>query len=386
MNHEPARQPAVSAEAAAIALPELSAQEFLSRQLRPLMRALILTGTAGYAMSVAGAQWLAPDGMPLLPKLLILGMLAALGAIAFLPLTARRLTVLGMCCIAALQLGILLNGLSRADPVGWLLPGFLLVPLGASPAWMSHRDFAITVPLSLLGPAIAWRLLDLPAPVVLQGMMYLLIALGAAAVVHTFMLRQLHLQLQLEQRLRILAYTDPLTGIANRAHFFALAPLHFAAARQHAQPLCVLYLDVDHFKSINDRCGHATGDAALVAIAAAMRAQLRSSDLLGRIGGEEFAALLSGAHQDEAVHTAERLRTAVAALDIHGGPISVSIGLAALRRDDASLDILLAAADRALSQAKSNGRNRTELAEIRHDRSLGEPAAATASNVLQLPR
>lgn len=385
MNHGHTRPPASVAEAATIVLPELSAQEFLSRQLRPLMRALILTGTGGYAMFVAGAQWLAPNGMPLSPMLLVLGVLAALGAVAFLPLSARRLTVLGLCCIATLQLGILLNGLGRADPVGWLLPGFLLVPLGASPAWMSHRDFAIAMPLSLLGPLVAWRLLELPVAAILQGTMYLLVVLGAAVVVHTFILRQLQLQLQLERRLRVLAYTDPLTGIANRAHFFALAPLHFAAARQQAQPLCVLYLDVDHFKSINDRSGHAVGDAALVAIAAALRAQLRACDLLGRIGGEEFAALLPEAHLDDAVRTAERLRTAVAALDISGGPISISIGIAALRRDDAALDILLAAADRALSQAKHNGRNRSELVGIRPGHGVAGPAAPIAGDALQLP-
>ena len=140
--------------------------------------------------------------------------------------------------------------------------------------------------------------------------------------------------------------------------------------------LVALALDVDHFKQVNDRFGHLTGDQVLARIAATCRDALRHFDLLGRTGGAEFLVLLPRTRLDHAQPIAERLRTAIAALDcsdiaddLH---LSISIGMAELWPQDGHLKDLVARADAALYRAKGNGRNRIET-EAR-----GEAAAATA--------
>ena len=134
-----------------------------------------------------------------------------------------------------------------------------------------------------------------------------------------------------ELRHRTAAMVDPLTGIANRRSFLQdaaqLAKRHSANPR----PTAVLVIDLDHFKSINDRFGHALGDRALETFADTARQSMRSSDLFGRLGGEEFAAVLSDTSRDKAVAVAERIREsfAKAAQDVDGRPVcaTVSIGL-----------------------------------------------------------
>ncbi len=121
-------------------------------------------------------------------------------------------------------------------------------------------------------------------------------------------------------------------------------------------------LDLDHFKTINDRHGHLTGDQVLLAVAAALRAEVRSADVLGRFGGEEFVILLPSTNRFDAVTIAERIRHRVGQLmvAVPDGEIgiTVSIGVAAQPRDGQALDPLLAAADRALYVAKEAGRDR----------------------------
>ena len=122
-------------------------------------------------------------------------------------------------------------------------------------------------------------------------------------------------------------------------------------------------LDIDRFKSINDRFGHRAGDNAIVAFAGALRETLRDSDVLGRLGGEEFAVVLPNADEQAAQETAERVRAAVQNLQVPVGDemsfgFTVSIGFAALGARPVSLDNLIAEADKALYQAKATGRNR----------------------------
>jgi diguanylate cyclase (GGDEF)-like protein len=131
------------------------------------------------------------------------------------------------------------------------------------------------------------------------------------------------------------------------------------------RPVTVMIFDIDHFKSINDRFGHPAGDEILKLFAAVITHTLRISDLSGRIGGEEFAALLP-CTLDEALHAAERVREAFATsgIAVDNAPIetTVSIGVAG-GPSGTELDVLLAAADTALYQAKRGGRNRVETAE-----------------------
>ena len=167
---------------------------------------------------------------------------------------------------------------------------------------------------------------------------------------------------------RIAAMVDPLTGIANRRSFLeggnGLMKRHSADPR----PVAVLLIDLDHFKSINDRFGHAIGDQALQVFVATAKAHLRPCDLFGRLGGEEFAAVLYDASREKALALAERIRSvfAEAAMEIDGRPVgaTVSIGMAVSRDQPLDVPELLAQADQALYFAKARGRNRVEVAAL----------------------
>ena len=167
---------------------------------------------------------------------------------------------------------------------------------------------------------------------------------------------------QLEQQ----AMTDALTGLPNRRAFSQEAALASARTVRHAAPLTVGVADIDHFKKVNDRYGHAIGDAVLCAVAGALRAVARNTDMAARLGGEEFGLLLPHTTLDQAAQVAERVRAAVAALRVDDGegiPLSVtiSIGLAPLP-PAGRLETALSDADKALYRAKHMGRNRVERA------------------------
>lgn len=168
---------------------------------------------------------------------------------------------------------------------------------------------------------------------------------------------------RLEAELKALANIDTLTRLPNRRQFMArLAEELQRVQRQMTQSACVLMLDIDHFKQINDTYGHAGGDLALQHFAHLMRAELRSIDSCGRLGGEEFAILLPGANLEAAQRIAERLREKLAesTLDIDGKSVALtaSIGIAALHSADLNPDAVLKRADGALYEAKATGRNR----------------------------
>jgi len=167
-----------------------------------------------------------------------------------------------------------------------------------------------------------------------------------------------HLQNELEHQ----SHTDVLTGLLNRRALQLAATREIAVARRHHFPLSLLLLDLDHFKQINDRHGHAGGDAALVQVAKCLTDNLRTIDLCARIGGEEFVALLPGYDGHRALEAAERIRSRIEGLSLeHRGlllPLTTSVGVADLAPEDAVLEDLLARADRALYRAKQEGRNR----------------------------
>lgn len=159
--------------------------------------------------------------------------------------------------------------------------------------------------------------------------------------------------------LRTLAHRDFLTGAMTRRAFSEAAEAALGRLARRIRPSGVVLFDVDHFKSINDRFGHATGDRALKAIARVCKAELRPADLFGRMGGEEFALFLHDSSAAAALACADRLRRAVQSLRIPDcGPFTISCGVAEARTG-ASLDLLLAEADAALYVAKNSGRNCT---------------------------
>ncbi len=163
------------------------------------------------------------------------------------------------------------------------------------------------------------------------------------------------------------AMLDPLTNIPNRRAFLDAAMRRMRQRSRNLEPVTALLFDLDHFKSINDRFGHSVGDEVLRIFTAKAVAEFRSTDIMGRLGGEEFGALLFGAGEGTAVGTAERIRRAlmVATADLDGKQVdaTVSVGVAVLGADGTE-DIaeLLARADNALYLAKERGRNRVEVA------------------------
>ncbi|MCK9984314.1 MAG: hypothetical protein AzoDbin1_00786 [Azoarcus sp.] len=164
-----------------------------------------------------------------------------------------------------------------------------------------------------------------------------------------------------EEDLRQLAQVDALTGIANRRYLIERAEQERRRAERFGQPLALLMVDIDHFKSINDEHGHAVGDQTIRMVAQTCAGSVREIDIVGRYGGEEFVIVLPGTLPEGARELADRLRQQIAAIEIAGADgmpvaVTVSIGFAGFEAGD-KLEQLLAAADAALYRAKGLGRN-----------------------------
>lgn len=171
------------------------------------------------------------------------------------------------------------------------------------------------------------------------------------------------------ERLKYISLTDPLTGANNRRHLEQRLQEEVSRSQRHANPLACLYIDIDHFKSINDLHGHADGDAVLCQVAATIKQELRLSDTLARFGGEEFVVLLVNTHSIGARHVAERIRKQIATTPVKLSgqqtcSVTISIGIGQLHPSNnikpahTLSQELLAKADEALYRAKESGRNK----------------------------
>ncbi len=190
-----------------------------------------------------------------------------------------------------------------------------------------------------------------------------IVSLFISAVIIVGALRVMQYITALEQA----ATRDGLTGLFNRRHFYERANAELSRRQRDPKPLALVLVDVDHFKQINDTYGHAVGDEVLRAIAQRLREASRSSDLVGRYGGEEFILLLSPADSAAAALIAERLRSSIAALPVatERGPLAVTLSAGLCispAQDTPSLESLAKRADTALYQAKAAGRNRVCVA------------------------
>lgn len=168
------------------------------------------------------------------------------------------------------------------------------------------------------------------------------------------------------EELRLLATVDELTGLPNRRHFMARLAAETARARRNGSQLCLAILDLDHFKAINDRYGHAAGDAVLRQLAAIIRDKIRIEDSPARIGGEEFALILPHTNMHQAGLVCDRLRSAVASrlFELPGRAavrVTLSTGVASLNASDDG-ESLMCRSDEALYEAKALGRNQVRLA------------------------
>lgn len=180
---------------------------------------------------------------------------------------------------------------------------------------------------------------------------------------YTTIVRDISAQKQREARLQLLVDTDALTGVASRRRYLADSQREFRAAKRYAKPLSVLVFDIDRFKAINDRYGHATGDRVLLHVTEACRHILRTPDALGRLGGDEFAITMPETDQIGAQEVAYRLLRAIRQLRFPDGDgadlpnVTVSVGLASMDQKIGHFDDLLHSSDLFLCIAKRNGRN-----------------------------
>src|SRR5262249_45465183 len=169
--------------------------------------------------------------------------------------------------------------------------------------------------------------------------------------------------IELQERLRIEAMHDSLTGLLNHGAFLELLDKEIVKAHRQQTSLAVIMADLDHFKAINDRYGHPTGDSVLREAASRLRLSLRASDVIGRYGGEEFIVAVPGCNTADAAALAERFRSSICdePIEVPSGKIkvTVSLGVAAAAINPAIN--LVGAADEALYRAKGAGRNRVEI-------------------------
>ena len=233
-------------------------------------------------------------------------------------------------------------GARLAAVVSGAIFGLLFVPIGITLARHGAGHW---------GPGFA----PLAAVLAVAQVAYIVLLAAIATLRASYHRAEAHAQL-----MQSLATTDPLTGLPNRRALDDCLRSALAAAHRHAESVSVALIDVDHFKRINDRCGHAMGDRVLVQLGHRLAADLRASDRLGRWGGEEFLLVAGHTPLPAALELAERLRASVAGFGFgHGEPVTVSIGVAQVRPGD-DANTLLARADEALYRAKNAGRNRVE--------------------------
>ncbi len=235
---------------------------------------------------------------------------------------------------------------------------------GAMSVYSAVQRLALTIVAALVLPAIIWLMLQGDLTSVLLGVggtLFLLSAIRATKILaealhRSFLLN--HQLLEAKQRAEHLARTDFLTGLHNRGYFNELAAAQTAFCQRHSYPVSLIVLDVDNFKKINDSQGHYAGDLALQHLATILRRYIRSSDVCGRIGGEEFAILLPNADLADAKLTAERIRSSIennlVETEDSEFNITVSLGIAT---GDIDVETLLRSADKAMYHAKEAGRN-----------------------------
>jgi len=263
---------------------------------------------------------------------------------------------IGVVYMQVLVAGMALNTAGVAQPLLWLLPAMVVIPVCAAPLWLTPAHFFTGTAL-FYASALA-LLFGAPLTHDIETVVWAWIAaigIPTSVVFHFGFYRFRRNHFLLESQLAQLAATDPLTGLQNRRAFVKQAEQHLDALTDEMQ-VSAIFLDIDNFKSLNDRFGHAVGDHALYQVAQVLMEQTPADASVSRIGGEEFAVLLRDGLSG-ALALAEQLRGAIAAIERPDGNLTASFGVAQHRRGE-SIMVLLDRADEALLRAKYSGRNR----------------------------
>lgn len=283
----------------------------------------------------------------------------------------NALNITSFLCITSALIGITLIYVSLGS-LDRLLAGIFIILIAAVQLSTGYKFILAAATSVLIFPNFALLPHDIPLEFKLILNVYLLTGAILYATVSASRVKRLKQVAKLEmafaeqqEQTERLARVDALTGLWNRRHFFELAKREiYRAGRQGTPPGILLILDIDHFKSINDTFGHAAGDELLKHLGRTWTAILRESDILGRIGGEEFAVLLPATGMQEGQEVAERLRQATEMETVvyndSSFSVTLSLGGASIQQDE-TIDQSLNRADRLLYRAKEAGRNCVEL-------------------------
>ncbi|MET3513739.1 diguanylate cyclase (GGDEF)-like protein [Pseudacidovorax sp. 1753] len=284
---------------------------------------------------------------------------------AFLIARAPSVQTYGLACmatIAMVSLNCYLGALGTDRPLMYFLPAAIIVVVTTSFFWITLAQW--------VGGSLACYAFFLPFVFdhtanrtdTVFALLYAGIALATAFVTHRRVQDYQRRAFDQECRLAELSATDALTGARSRAEFLHQAEQVAGLARDTGASLALLYLDIDHFKRLNDSHGHAAGDAVLRGMGEVLRQTLPQQDVLGRLGGEEFCVLLPGHSEARAAAVAERLRLLLAQVPRPDERLTVSIGIATLRAGESVMQTLHRA-DLAMLKAKQSGRDRVCIAE-----------------------
>lgn len=281
---------------------------------------------------------------------------------------------------AALTVPFILDvgGPVRAGTMSAAMAALLLPPtvMALRQGWRGELSFRVVATMLLVastglwlraGFAVWWGSSGAPpagTPVFWSSAIFMLAFMAVLAAGFSFVLAGFE---RMAAQMRQLASIDGLTGAVNHNTTVSLLAHSLERGRRENQPVGFVMLDLDHFKRVNDRHGHVVGDNVLRAVAACARARLRGSDVLGRLGGEEFGLVLPATGAAGAKHLAEQVRLAVEALELQGDGgqplrVTLSAGVAEASRSDTP-ETLMHLADKALYQAKQKGRNRVVVAD-----------------------
>ena len=291
------------------------------------------------------------------PAIRLIAGLLVLGALLTWTLHAGRRWVSRFAVVYGILLVSALMAVTRPIEA---TPFFYLWPMVFAAYFFSRREIALSLLLMwvTLGLALFVWSVDPMKPVLFMG-----VGVSVTLTTVVVMLLAEHVTAVIGQLARA-ADTDYLTGLLNRRAFDAEFGRQYGRAQRSRLPLAIALFDLDHFKQVNDRHGHAAGDRALCDFSALLQRQLRGGDTLARIGGEEFAVVLFGGGLEDAIAFAERVGRELQERRSTDGPaLSTSAGVAALSEDQRTPSALLVAADRALYAAKAAGRRRVAVWE-----------------------
>ena len=341
-----------------------SEEAYREQTLRRLQATAVemgVTAVLGSAVALL-ARLLIPTPEYLVLRVLLLPLTALFAYLIVRAPSVRTYGVACMATIATVSFNSYLGALGTDQPLIYFLPAAAIVMLATSFFWITLAQW--------LGGALACYAFFLPFvldPTASRTDTVFCVLFAAMALVTSFVS---HLRMQdyqrrafdQECRLARLSVTDTLTGALSRAEFLLQADRAAGRARAAGTPLTLLYLDIDHFKRLNDGHGHTAGDAVLRGMSEVLHKALRNGDVFGRLGGEEFCVLLPDQGEVEARALADRLRARLASVPRPDGPLTVSAGIAGMRDGESVLQTLHRA-DLAMLRAKQAGRDTVCVAQ-----------------------